>query len=51
VIVSPSHGLVPIDFQDTVLGFEVQDLSITVSALRRFPDGDRLVHAFRTEYS
>ncbi len=35
VIVSPLHGLVPIDFQDTVRGFEVQDLSITVAALRR----------------
>jgi Ser/Thr protein kinase RdoA (MazF antagonist) len=29
VIVSPRSGLVPIDFQDTVRGFEVQDLSIT----------------------
>ena len=37
VIVSPPSGLVPIDFQDTVRGFEVQDLSITVAALRRWP--------------
>jgi Ser/Thr protein kinase RdoA (MazF antagonist) len=51
VIVSPLHGLVPIDFQDTVRGFEVQDLSITVSALRHFPDGDRLTCAFRSGYS
>jgi Ser/Thr protein kinase RdoA (MazF antagonist) len=51
VIVSPAHGLVPIDFQDTVRGFEVQDLSITVSALRRFPDSDRLTEAFRGGYS
>lgn len=51
VIVSRLHGLVPIDFQDTVRGFEVQDLSITVSGLRRFPDGDRLVNAFRAGYS
>jgi Ser/Thr protein kinase RdoA (MazF antagonist) len=51
VIVSPLHGLVPIDFQDTVLGFEVQDLSITVAALRRRPDGDRLVDGFRSGYS
>jgi Ser/Thr protein kinase RdoA (MazF antagonist) len=51
VIVSLLHGLVPIDFQDTVWGFEVQDLSITVSALRRFPDGDRLTEAFRSGYS
>jgi Ser/Thr protein kinase RdoA (MazF antagonist) len=51
VIVSPSHGLVPIDFQDTVLGFEVQDLSITAARLRRFADGGRLIHAFRAGYS
>jgi Ser/Thr protein kinase RdoA (MazF antagonist) len=51
VIVSPLHGLVPIDFQDTVQGFEVQDLSITVAALRRLPDGDRLTDAFRAGYS
>jgi Ser/Thr protein kinase RdoA (MazF antagonist) len=50
VIVSARHGLVPIDFQDTVRGFEVQDLSITMSALRRWPDGDRLVAAFRSGY-
>lgn len=51
VIVSPSHGLVPIDFQDTVQGFEIQDLSITVAALRRLPDSDRLTAAFRAGYS
>ena len=50
VIVSPRNGLVPIDFQDTVLGFEVQDLSITVSALRRWPNSDRLIDAFRGGY-
>lgn len=50
VIVSPRNGLVPIDFQDTVRGFEVQDLSITVSALRRWPNSDRLVDAFRSAY-
>ncbi len=49
VIVSPPSGLVPIDFQDTVWGFEVQDLSITVAALRR-PDGGRLVASFRGGY-
>jgi aminoglycoside phosphotransferase (APT) family kinase protein len=51
VIVSPVHGLVPIDFQDTVWGFEIQDLSITVAALRRFSDGDRLADAFRAGFS
>jgi Ser/Thr protein kinase RdoA (MazF antagonist) len=50
VIVSPRNGLVPIDFQDAVRGFEVQDLSITVAALRRWPDGGRLVDAFRGGY-
>lgn len=50
VIVSPGGGLVPIDFQDTVRGFEVQDLSITVAALRRRPDGARLADAFRGGY-
>lgn len=51
VIVSPLRGLVPIDFQDTVWGFEVQDLSFTVAALRRWPNGDRLIEAFRSGYS
>ena len=51
VIVAPRRGLVPIDFQDTVRGFEVQDLSITVAALRRLPDGNRLVDAFRGGYA
>ncbi len=51
VIVSPRHGLVPIDFQDTVRGFDIQDLSITVAALRRCPHGDRLVDAFRSGYA
>jgi Ser/Thr protein kinase RdoA (MazF antagonist) len=50
VILSPRHGLVPIDFQDTVLGFEVQDLAITVAALRRRPDGERLIASFRSGY-
>jgi Ser/Thr protein kinase RdoA (MazF antagonist) len=50
VIVSPRSGLVPIDFQDTVRGFEVQDLSITVAALRRWPSSGRLVDAFRSGY-
>jgi Ser/Thr protein kinase RdoA (MazF antagonist) len=50
VIVSPGGDLVPIDFQDTVRGFEVQDLSITMAALRRWPGGGRLVDAFRAGY-
>jgi Ser/Thr protein kinase RdoA (MazF antagonist) len=37
--------------RDDGRGFEVQDLSITVSALRRWNDGDRLTAAFRAGYS
>ena len=51
VIAVPHIGLVPIDFQDTVLGLEVQDLSITVAALRRLPDGGPFEHAFRVGYA
>lgn len=51
VLVASKRGLVLIDFQDTVVGFDVQDLSITVSALRRFPEGGQLIEAFRTGYS
>jgi Ser/Thr protein kinase RdoA (MazF antagonist) len=51
VIVSPRDGLVPIDFQDTVLAFEVQDLAFTVAALLRRPDGERLAEAFRGGYA
>ena len=51
VIAVPAAGLVPIDFQDTVLGLEVQDLSITVAALRHLPDGGRLEGAFRAGYA
>ena len=50
VIVSARHGLVPIDFQDLVWGLEIQDLSFTVAALRRWPDGERLIGAFRSGY-
>jgi Ser/Thr protein kinase RdoA (MazF antagonist) len=50
VIVAPRAGLVPVDFQDTVLALEVQDLSITVAALRRLPDGGRTEGAFRAGY-
>jgi Ser/Thr protein kinase RdoA (MazF antagonist) len=51
VIVTRDGELVPIDFQDVVLGFEVQDLAISVAALRRAPGGARLVDAFRAGYA
>jgi Ser/Thr protein kinase RdoA (MazF antagonist) len=50
-IAAPHAGLVPIDFQDTVLGLEVQDLAITVAALRRLPDGGPFEDAFRAGYA
>ena len=50
VIVSPARGLVPIDFQDVVRGFEIQDLAITVAALRRWPDGAALAATFCAGY-
>ncbi|MDH2442969.1 phosphotransferase [Amnibacterium sp. CER49] len=49
-IVSRGGGLVPIDFQDLVVGLDVQDLSFTLAALRRIPEADRLEEAFRAGY-
>jgi Ser/Thr protein kinase RdoA (MazF antagonist) len=51
VIVARDGTLVPIDFQDLVRGFAVQDLAIGVAALRRMPAGERLVDAFRHGYT
>jgi Ser/Thr protein kinase RdoA (MazF antagonist) len=51
VIVARDGTLVPIDFQDLVRGFAVQDLAIGVAALRRVPAGKRLVDAFRHGYT
>jgi Ser/Thr protein kinase RdoA (MazF antagonist) len=39
-----------IDFQDTIWGFEVQDVAITIASLRIFEDADGLANAFRTGY-
>ncbi|MCA0144034.1 phosphotransferase enzyme family protein [Blastococcus sp. LR1] len=51
VIVARDGGLVPIDFQDLVWGFDVQDLAISIAALRRTSGGTRLVDAFRSGYA
>jgi Ser/Thr protein kinase RdoA (MazF antagonist) len=51
VIVARDGTLVPIDFQDVVWGFDVQDLAISIAVLRRAPRGDRLVDAFRDGYT
>jgi len=50
VVVTRGGGLVPIDFQDLVWGFDMQDIAITVAALRRARNGQRLVEAFREGY-
>jgi Ser/Thr protein kinase RdoA (MazF antagonist) len=51
VVVTAEGELVPIDFQDLVWGLDVQDLSITLTALSRLPDGERLSAAFRRGYA
>lgn len=42
--------LTPIDFQDALWGFEVQDIAITVTALRFRADPEALVTALRSGY-
>jgi Ser/Thr protein kinase RdoA (MazF antagonist) len=42
--------LVPIDFQDLVWGFDVQDLAISWSSLGRFDDAEALREQFRSGY-
>jgi Ser/Thr protein kinase RdoA (MazF antagonist) len=51
VVVTRDGTLVPIDFQDLVWGFDMQDIAITVAVLRRAADGQRLVDAFRQGYT
>jgi Ser/Thr protein kinase RdoA (MazF antagonist) len=51
VVVTGDGTLAPIDFQDVVWGFDVQDLAITIAALRRAHDGPRLVDAFQAGYT
>lgn len=43
--------LTPIDFQDMVWGFELQDVAITIASLRTFDDADALVSAFFSGYA
>jgi Ser/Thr protein kinase RdoA (MazF antagonist) len=50
-VVTRGGGLVPIDFQDLVWGYDMQDLAITVAALRRAPRGQRFADAFREGYT
>jgi Ser/Thr protein kinase RdoA (MazF antagonist) len=42
--------LVPIDFQDLVWGFDVQDVAISLTSLERFAEADTLRHQFRSGY-
>jgi Ser/Thr protein kinase RdoA (MazF antagonist) len=50
-VVTRDGTVVPIDFQDLVVGFDVQDLAITLAALRRFPEGELLAEAFQVGYA
>jgi Ser/Thr protein kinase RdoA (MazF antagonist) len=43
--------LTPVDFQDLLWGFEIQDVSITVSSFDSYPDPDALAAAFRAGYA
>ena len=49
-VIVAGRELVPIDFQDLAWGFDIQDLAITVAALRAGADAPRLVEGFRTGY-
>ncbi|WP_166678581.1 phosphotransferase enzyme family protein [Kribbella voronezhensis] len=51
VIEAPGLGPVPIDFQDLVLGFPEQDISITLAAFGRRDDRTAMTEAFRDGYS
>jgi Ser/Thr protein kinase RdoA (MazF antagonist) len=42
--------LTPVDFQDLLWGFEIQDVSITVMSFEWYPDTDGLTGAFRAGY-
>ncbi|HZB41057.1 MAG TPA: phosphotransferase, partial [Ilumatobacter sp.] len=42
--------LVPIDFQDLVWGFDVQDVAISLSSFERFGEADALRDQFRSGY-
>ena len=42
--------LVPIDFQDLVVGFDIQDLAMALVSLGRFDDADDLRRRFRVGY-
>ena len=40
-----------LDFEDVLLGYPVQDIAITLAALRRYPESERLWRAFEAGYS
>jgi Ser/Thr protein kinase RdoA (MazF antagonist) len=44
------NRLTPLDFQDVLWGFEIQDISMTITTLERFPDASDLAAAMRTGY-
>jgi Ser/Thr protein kinase RdoA (MazF antagonist) len=42
--------LAPVDFQDLLWGFEIQDVSMTVMSFEWYPDTDALTASFRAGY-
>jgi Ser/Thr protein kinase RdoA (MazF antagonist) len=50
-VLTRGGAAVPIDFQDLVVGFDVQDLAISLAALRRVSAGTRAEDAFRAGYA
>jgi Ser/Thr protein kinase RdoA (MazF antagonist) len=50
-LIVDDDDLVPIDFQDLVWGFDVQDLAITIASLARRVDGPTLIDAFGAGYA
>lgn len=49
-VMTSGPDLVPIDFQDLVVGFDIQDLAIALIAFGRFDDADDLRQEFRAGY-
>jgi Ser/Thr protein kinase RdoA (MazF antagonist) len=44
------NRLTPLDFQDVLWGFEIQDVSMMIAVLERFPDATDLAAAMRAGY-
>jgi Ser/Thr protein kinase RdoA (MazF antagonist) len=51
VLVNGGGGLVPIDFQDMVWGFDIQDVAITSASFARFPEAAEIREQLRAGYA